>query len=664
MTGTVEAQSLRLPDPPGEPQPVDNAREKPIATGNAEAAQKLRQWWEAGEAAGNLDDFYDNRDRGHSHLRLGEHPQLGRIVYSEPEKKQRRDWALFAGVRPVTVIGNSSTSAPWQRDGSNPRRAYVTPGGLTRLHLQYRNRNLYIYPGHHDYGRAGNNADLFPTNSPYLVISRGSSGSDRTFLSAAAWTLAAFRPEVKQKLRDTGLLMPTFQMILRSTGKQLDNPEDYFTGKAHPTLFTGSNLDHLAMVEKAHAIRADEIPALPFLRVVAEDLAQPGVDYFDNEQRSEKLADTPGCVARVWRSHQRTRTYTLSAGGSADANQRPLTYRWAILRGDPDRITLQPTDETGATVELTVEHHPRRPIADEPGVVTDRIDIGLFVHNGAHWSAPAFFTVTSVPNELRTYEGDRLIELGRGAGETTVNVSKPLELAELLENASDNAPPRVAWLRGMLGDDADETLGAALAAHADARREHAEIEAEHNDAQNLVKSAELAIESLRERTENEPNDEGLEAQLTQAKELLQQRQKDLRSLRNRVRDAEQQRAKTLHPVTQPIERQLRASVSRIDFAPRHRELLAELHEAADEKHRRAYRDARQRLVSDGLLEDAEGLRFDFRSVRGNDQPFAESATKFERMLGEQFNARVVAALVGRGVLEAKFTAIYVDPRIA
>jgi len=75
------------------------------------------------------------------------------------------------------------------------------------------------YPEHRDHdvglnGDGGGYGDVYPTNTPYLIASQGSSGSDQPFMRAIPFTLAAFRPEVKKKLVETGLLMPTIQMIL------------------------------------------------------------------------------------------------------------------------------------------------------------------------------------------------------------------------------------------------------------------------------------------------------------------------------------------------------------------------------------------------------------------------------------------------------------------
>lgn len=44
-----------------------------------------------------------------------------------------------------------------------------------------------------------------------------------------------------------------------------------------------------------------------------------------------------------------------------------------------------------------------------------RIDIGVFVHNGIYYSAPAFITSRTIDSEAQTYSGDgRLVEIGYG----------------------------------------------------------------------------------------------------------------------------------------------------------------------------------------------------------------------------------------------------------
>src|SRR5262249_52684332 len=57
--------------------------EPPITADGGPAGQLLKKWQAEGTAAGNIGDFYDNRDRDHSPLHLGTYPQLDHIVYSE-----------------------------------------------------------------------------------------------------------------------------------------------------------------------------------------------------------------------------------------------------------------------------------------------------------------------------------------------------------------------------------------------------------------------------------------------------------------------------------------------------------------------------------------------------------------------------------------------------
>ena len=52
---------------------------------------------------------------------------------------------------------------------------------------------------------------------------------------------------------------------------------------------------------------------------------------------------------------------------------------------------------------------------------TNRVDIGVFVHNGTYYSAPAFITFFFLDNELRTYGSDgRIVDIYYNAGDTTI----------------------------------------------------------------------------------------------------------------------------------------------------------------------------------------------------------------------------------------------------
>ena len=408
-------------------QPPADLASRPIATAKSPVGELLRKWHADGTAAGNVGDWYDNRDGGHSDLDTAPYPQLQRVVYSDGDKKAMRHWAMAHVVRPAVTFGNSSTSAPPMQGGSNPRSYYLSPAGLKLLYEQYTHNNVYIYPEHrdHDPGHNGPSegfGDVYPTNTPYLFISQGSSGSDQPWMRAIPYVLAAFRPEVKSKLTETGLLMPTVQMLFRKTSKRLKSPDEYFTYKAHPTVFEGSWVDDLALVKAAHEITADTIPPMVQMKVVSEDEFQFGRDYFD--PGSEKLADTPCVIARVWRAAAGVRRMTVSAEASFDVNKRPLTYKWVVLRGDAEKIKIEPKNKEGSVVELTVPYHDRRPIYPGAELESNRVDIGVFVDNGVHPSAPGFVTFCTLDSESRAY-GDQghIREIGYGAGEVVYTVT-------------------------------------------------------------------------------------------------------------------------------------------------------------------------------------------------------------------------------------------------
>ncbi len=303
----------------------------------------------------------------------------------------------------------------------------MNPGSLAFLFTQYAGNNLYIYPEHqdHDPGRNGDEGygDLFPTNTSCLVASQGSSGSDQPFMRAMPYVLAAFRPEVKKILIQSGMLMPTIQMILRSTNRSLADAKDYLTGKAHPTVFQGSDVDSLAMVKMAHGINTSNTPPIAILKVIKEDVPVRGVDYFEPEL-TEKLGDTPVVVARVFRGSKYLRKMVVSAEGSRDLNNRPLKYYWAVLRGDPAKIKIEYRNESRSVAEITVPYQDRSPIAKDSLLESGRIDIGVFVHNGAYYSPPAFVTFYALDNEARTYGADgRPLEIAYGVGTSSISIA-------------------------------------------------------------------------------------------------------------------------------------------------------------------------------------------------------------------------------------------------
>ena len=505
-------------------QPPADLAERPITTAKSPVGDLLRKWHADGTAAGNVGDWYDNRDGGHSDLDTAPYPQLQRFVYTGDDKKAMRHWAMANVVRPEVTFGNSSTSAAPMQGGSNPRSYYLHPTGLKLLYEHYVHNNVYIYPEHrdHDPGHNGPSegfGDVYPTNTPYLFISQGSSGSDQPWMRAFPYVLAAFRPEVKKKLTETGLLMPTVQMLFRRTSKRLKSPDEYFTYKAHPTVFEGSWVDDLALVKAAHEITVDTIPPMVQMKVVAEDEFQAGKDYFD--PGSEKLADTPCVIARTWRAAAGTRKMTVSAEASFDVNKAPLTYKWVVLRGDADKISIVPKNKEGSVVELTVPYLDRRPIFPGAELESNRVDIGVFVDNGAYPSAPGFVTFHTLDSEARVYDDKgRIREIGYGAGEVAYAVT---DWARWIEATQD--PETATFLQFT---DAERKL------LADVAPKLITITAELKSARDMQKLAEASRQQAIEAAKKDPTLEAArkkaDAEVQAAQKTTQARTKDLDDL--------------------------------------------------------------------------------------------------------------------------------------
>lgn len=369
----------------------------------AAAYDILREHWRDGRAAGNLGDLYDNRDRGHSALDPKAHPQLARTAYSDAARAADVDYGLndrllFQGV----TLGNSSTAITggglWR---SLPRLALTRDDGTGPMRLwQNASANqLYVYPAHKDYG--AEMGDLFPANTPYLLVSHGSSGSDQPLLEAAAMILAAFRPATKARLIADGLVVPTVQMVFRRSLQTVRSRDDYFSAAAQSAAFEAYDINLARMVSLANSIQPGDIPPQVRIRMVAEDLGTEGTDYF-GDGLSEQLFDTPAAIARIWRSKAWSRSLTVSADETRDPNGRPLTFAWRLLQGDPAHVRITPSAD-GREARIALDwQEPFRISKDNP-LTSARVDIGVFANNGVHDSAPAILSVYFPPEEARRY---------------------------------------------------------------------------------------------------------------------------------------------------------------------------------------------------------------------------------------------------------------------
>ena len=370
------------------------------------AADRLRGWFADETASGNFGDLYVNRDDGHSPLAVTNFPGLTPVVYCEEARRHRTHLSLPNTRFEQPVIGNSSmsmVSGPFWR--SLPRATVTDPYQPIAAFRYYLSNQCWFYPEHRDYDP--DMGDLFPANTPYYVISQGSSFSDQPFMQAFAAAMAAFQPATKRYLVSHNILAPTLQMIFRSTLKSVKKPEDYLSGATHPVVFDPSNLNVEGMVERAHAMTPEDVPPLVLLRTLEDVRPEAGVDYFD--VRPEGLFDTPCCIARVVRGLARERRMVLGAEASIKT-QGELAFQWVLLQGDPKKVVIKPLKADGSRVEIRAAYHGTFRMTDAGGLplsmTSSRVDIGCFVKVGKYYSAPSFVSLYYLPNEERVYRDD------------------------------------------------------------------------------------------------------------------------------------------------------------------------------------------------------------------------------------------------------------------
>lgn len=431
-----------------------------ITTRSDTVGKLLNLWHKEGSAAGLGGVTYENRDDAHSLFRSSEWPQLKVYAPSDDEKKDRRHVGLANVIRQQVWFGNCSMAAPAENGGTLPRIYESQPDGYRFLLNQYLNNNLFFYPSHQDHNPGWNGlggwGDLYVANTPYMIVSQGSSYTDQPFLQAFVSAMAALPPDTQQILIKSRLLMPTLQSLFRRSNKTVRTEEDYFTGRAHPPVFRGSDIDEEKFVRLAHNLPQLAVPPVALLEVKQESPEiVPDRDFFELPFiKSEKQGDTPCAISRIFRGTAFRREMTVSARRSSDLMRRPLTFKWVLLQGDPQRVKIEPSPD-GAEARISVAWHPK--ITSSSGLASHRVDIGVFAGNGISWSAPSFISYYMLPNESRSYgEDGRLEEICYEAdnpdrGLPPSNDLRWLKLCRRL--SSDVRAPGIKLLRHVLPKD-------------------------------------------------------------------------------------------------------------------------------------------------------------------------------------------------------------------
>lgn len=383
--------------------PADPALPVVDLADESNAAGQLRGLVARGVSQGFDKILYDNRDRVHSTLSPTRFPNLTFLRYGPELVGGGVDYGLADAILvPAVVFGNSSTamtSGLYAR--SLVRHAMTAPGGAARAYRDYVSNSLYVYPEHRDHDAV----DLYPANWPYTTVSQGSSGSDYPFMDAIAMTLASFPADTRAALEENSLIAPTVQMIMRRNLKGVRTQANYLSPIAHPTVFSGETLQPERMIGQAAAMRPDDIPPVVRLKVVEEGFVHSaGLAGLD-----EHLYTTPSALARIWRGFAWERQMVISAGSTVDPNGHPLRFDWVLLRGDPERVRIEPLGPDGKTARITINWHDTFTLAasgsgDGLAMETSRVDVGVFAWNGRSDSAPAIVSISFPTHQARTYE--------------------------------------------------------------------------------------------------------------------------------------------------------------------------------------------------------------------------------------------------------------------
>ncbi len=669
-----------------------SVKTKPAGDRAAEAAvpylgkdaigRKLRLWYANGSAAGNIGDLYDNRDRGHSRLPLNQFPQLTAVTYAPSAVERSMDFGLQTHLLFDRVtLGNSSTAAGGGAWRSNPRQIYMRPGGPAALYHQYRANHLYVYPEHkdHDPGHndiGGGHGDVIPANTPYVITSQGSSGSDRAFLRAIACTLAAFDPQTKQALARHGLLMPTVQMILRRCYRGIESDEDYRTGRAHPTVFEEGGINVEAMIEMAHDMTRDALPPFVQIAVIAESEPLLGRDYFEIDE-AQKLFDTPAAIARVFRTTEHVYRMVVAAAGT-DVHGRELSYHWAVLRGDAERITITPRNAPGTHVEIKVAYHGRRPIQAGHPMASNRVDIGVFVTNGVHSSAPAIVSINTLDCERRTYSTDgRILEVDYEAGVVHVEIKDWPGVMEMIHGERDDEGAMVLR-QGFDAAQQAEMRRAAI--------EYEQATAAETQAREVKKRADDHFDQLRAAS-SRPADGSPKRRQPKRPNPAKSVSKEQRAAIKRAGQVRQAATKRLEQSRQQVQQVLNRDREALGGSVRRRVEGALYGIVRDpgfyidraESMDRLYGPGKQRASATGAIKQRTLLvklnllapagpgsprRYLLVPARPGEGPPAERLTAFEHRTLQQLHAALLNDVLFAGLVKVRFRRNYVDPMLA
>lgn len=331
----------------------------------------------SGAAAGYTGLSYHDMDNGHAALDVSAMPGI------ESQINQ-----TFAGQDPWhtdparIVVANQSEAFNFG-DGwmSIPRNGTIAP-----LATLWEQSKLFIWPEHRDHGYV----DYYPWQTPTLVLSQGSSGSELDETAKLLAILAALPADVRSALHQDHALMSVLTMLHRRARVATDVA--YLEPAAHTPAFVDADVGREG-VQLAASVRLDEVPPVARLTVesatIPPEWATAGV--IQQEATPYAMVWSPYAVPATPPTGTFTAVIDLAAA-STDANARPLYYFARVVRGDAARIRVTQLDSARFQID-----------ADFPAEVTEMVNghdrasrratVAFFAHNGLWLSEPVFVSV-------------------------------------------------------------------------------------------------------------------------------------------------------------------------------------------------------------------------------------------------------------------------------
>ncbi len=331
----------------------------------------------AGQAAGYGGLAYHDMDNGHAVAGTGGMTGL--------ETKINQ---AYVGTDPWhsdaarIVIANQSQAYNFA-DGwmSMPRN-----GNLTQITNLWEQSKLFVWPEHRDHGRQ----DYYAWQTPALVLSQGSSGSELDEVLKLLHILAAMPSAVRTTLHQERLLMPTLAMLHRRARVTTDL--DYLTPAPHASALADADVarDGIAL---AASLRAGELPPLVGLTLEQTSIPPAWAALGFRQIESSKVAMTwSATTAPATAPGEQWRAIVDLAPASRDLGGRRLYFFARVMRGDPAHVTVTQLD--GSRFEIAADwpaEHTARVNGHDRG--SRRATIGFVAHNGLWMSAPAFVSV-------------------------------------------------------------------------------------------------------------------------------------------------------------------------------------------------------------------------------------------------------------------------------